>query len=106
MTHVLIVTLSLSYIVLRVLRHVKHFRAVYSVISKTKANSNRKHWLNYWHRCNHRCKRRLVYESDALALNINHTTVYVHIGITFDGPKIRMCAKCENTAMTINLIII
>ena len=37
-------------IVLSVLRHVKHFKAVYSVKTQTKANLSRKHWLNYWHR--------------------------------------------------------
>ena len=30
--------------VLSVLRHVKHFKAVYSVKTKTKANLSRKHW--------------------------------------------------------------
>ena len=45
-------------IVLSVLRHLKHFKAVYSVKTETKANLNRIHFLNYWHRCNHRCKRR------------------------------------------------
>ena len=33
--------------VLSVLRHVKHFKVVYSVKTKTKANLSRKHWLNY-----------------------------------------------------------
>ena len=37
-------------IVLSVLLHVKQFKAVYSVKTKTKANLSRKHWLNYWHR--------------------------------------------------------
>ena len=68
-------------IVLSVLPHVKHFKAVYSVKTKTKANLSRKHWLNYWHRCKHRCKRRLMHEIDALALNFNHTAVYAHIVI-------------------------
>ena len=92
--------------VLSVLRHVKHFKAVYSVKTKTKANLSRKHWLNYWHRCNHRCKRRLMHEIDALALNFNHTTVYAHVVIGCDGPKIRMCAKSGNTAMTTDLMVI
>ena len=73
-------------IVLSVLPHVKHFKAVYSVKSKTKANMSRKHWLNYWHRCKHRCKRRLMHEIDALALSFNHTAVYAHIVIAFDRP--------------------
>ena len=93
-------------IVLSVLRHVKHFKAVYRVKSETKANCNRKHWLNYWHRCNHRCKRRLVYEIDALPLNFNHRTVYAHIGIACDGPKIRTCTRSDNTAITTDLIVI
>ena len=93
-------------IVLSVLRHVKHFKAVYRVKSETKANLSRKHRLNYWHRCNHRCKRRLVYEIDALPLNFNHTTVYAHIGIACDWPKLRMCAKSGNTAITTDFMFI
>ena len=92
--------------VMSVVRHVKHFTAVYSVKKETKANLNRKHWLNYWHRCNHRCKRRLVYESDALPLNVTHTTVNAHIGIACDGPKARMCARSDNTAMKTDLMVI
>ena len=95
-----------SCIVLSVLRHVKRSKAVYSVISKTKANLSRKHWLNYWHRCNHRCKRRLVYDIDALPLNINLTTVYAHIGIACDGLNIRMCAKSDNIATSTDLMVI
>ena len=94
------------WIVLSVLRHVKHFTAVYSVKTKTKANLSRKHWLNYWHRCINRCESRLMHEIDALALNFNHTTVYAHIVITCDGPNIRMCVKSDNTAMTIDLMVI
>ena len=67
---------------------------------------NRKHWLDYWHRCNNRCKRRLMHEIDALALNVNHITVYAHIVITCHVPKIRMCAKSDSTAMTTDLIVI
>ena len=93
-------------IVLSVFRHAKLFTDVYSVKQKTKANLNKKHWLNYWNRCNHRCKRRLVYEIDALPLNFNHTTVYAHIGIACDGPKLRMCARSDNTAMTTDLMVI
>ena len=95
-----------SWIVLSVLRHVKHFKAVYSMKTKTKANLIRKYWLNYWHRCNNRCKSRLIHEIDALALNFNHTTVYAHIVITCDGLKIPMCAKSDNTAMTTDLMVI
>ena len=93
-------------IVLSVLRHVKHFTAVYSVKTKTKANLSRKHWLNYWHRCKHRCKRRLMHGIDALALNVNLSNVYAHIVIACDGPKIGMCAKSDNTALTTDLMVI
>ena len=92
--------------VLSVLRHVKHFIEVYIVKTKTKANLSRKHWLNYWHRCNHRSKRRLMHEIDALALNFNNTTVYANVVIGCYGLKIRMCAKSDNTAMTTDLMVI
>ena len=94
------------WIVLSVLRHVKHIKAVYSVKTKTKVNLSRTHWLTYWHRCNNRCKGRLMHEIDALALNINHTTVYAHTVISSHGPKIRMCVKSDNTAMTADLMVI
>ena len=45
-------------------------------------------------------------EIDPYPLNFNHTTVYVHIAIACDGPKIRMCARCDNTAMTTDLMVI
>ena len=93
-------------IVLEVLQHVKHFKGVYNVKTETKATVGRKHWLNYWHRCNHRCKRRLADEIDALPLNFNHTTVYANICIACDGSKIRMCARSDNTAMTTDLMVI
>ena len=93
-------------IVLAVLRHVKQFKAVYSVKTETKATVGRKHWLNYWHRCSHRCKGSLVYEIDALPLNFVNSTVYAHIGIDCNGPKIRMCAMFDNTAMTTDLMVI
>ena len=95
-----------SWIVLSVLRHVKHLKAVYSVKTKTKANLSRKHWLNYWHLCNNRCKCRLMHETDALALNFTHTTVYAHTVITCDGPNIRMCVKSDTRAMTAGLMVI
>ena len=95
-----------SSIVLSVLRIVKHFKAVYSVKTQTKANLSRKQWLNYWHRCNYRCKRCLVHAIDALPLNFNYIAVYAYIVITCDGPKIRMCAKSDNTAMTTDLMVI
>ena len=95
-----------SWIVLSGLRHVKHFKAVYSVKTKTKANLSRKHWINYWHRWNNKCKSRLMHEIDALALNFNHTTVYAHTVIGCDGPKIRICVKSDNTAMTTDLMVI
>ena len=93
-------------IVLSVLRHVKKFIAVYSVKTQTTTNLSRKHWLNYWHRCNYRCKRCLVHAIDSLLLNFNHTAVYTYIVITSNGPKIRMCAKFDNTAMTTDLMVI
>ena len=93
-------------IVLSVLRHVKHFKAVYSVKTQTKASLSRKHWLNYWHRCIYRCKRCLVHAIDALALNFNHIVVCAHIVISCNGPKIRMRAKSDNTAMTTDLMVI
>ena len=95
-----------SWIVLSVLRDVKHFKAVYSVKTKTKVNLSRNHWLNYWHRCNNRCKSRLMHEIDVRALNFNHTTVYAHTVIACHGHKIRMCVKSDNTAMTIDLMLI
>ena len=93
-------------IVLSDLPHVKHFKAVYSVKPKTKANLSRKHWLNYWYRCKHRWKRRLIHGIDGLLLKFNHTAVYAHIVIGCDGPKIRMCAKSNNTVMTTDLMVI
>ena len=93
-------------IVLSVLPHVKHFKAVYSVKTKTKANLSRSYWLHYWHRCKHRCKRRLMHGIDALALNFNHSTAYAHIVIPCDGPKLRLCAKSDNTAKTNDLMVI
>ena len=72
-------------IVLSVLRHVKHFNAVYSVKTQTKANLIRTHWLNYWHRCNYKCKRCLVHAIDALPLNFNHIAVYAYTVITLMG---------------------
>ena len=93
-------------IVLSDLLHIKHYKAVYSVKTKTKGNLSRKHWLNYWYRYKHRCKRRLMHGIDGLLLNSNHTAVYAHIVIACHGPKIRMCAKSDNTAMTTALMVI
>ena len=45
-------------------------------------------------------------DNDALAINCNHTAVYAHIVIACDGPKVRMCAKSDNTAMTTDLMVI
>ena len=95
-----------SRIVLSVLRHVKLFKAVYSLQTQITANLRRKHWLNYRHRCNNRCKIRVMHEGDAFALNFNHTTVYAHIVITSHGPTIRICVKSDNTAMTTDLMVI
>ena len=60
-----------SWKVLSVLRHGKHLKAVYSLKTKTKANLSRNHWLHCWHRCNNKCKSRLMHEIDTLALNVN-----------------------------------
>ena len=76
-----------SWIVLSALRHVKNFKAVYSLQTQIKDNLRRKHWLNYWHRCNNKCKSRLMHEIDALAFNFNRTTVYAHTVIGCDGLK-------------------
>ena len=95
-----------SWIVLSVLRHVKHYTAVYGLKTKTKANLSRKHWLNYWQRCNNRCKNSLMHEIDALVLNFNHTTEYAHTVITSYGPELRMSVKSDNTAMTTDLMVI
>ena len=75
------------YIVLSVLPHVKHFQAVYSVNTQTKANLSRKDRLNYQHRCKHRCKRRFMHDIDALPLKFNQGTVYPHIVIACCRPK-------------------
>ena len=47
-----------------------------------------------------------MHEIDALALNFNQTTVYPHTVIASDGPKIRICVKSDNTAMTTDLMVI
>ena len=47
-----------------------------------------------------------MHDIDALPLNVNHTAVYAHILIACDGPKLRMCAKSYNTAMTTDLMVI
>ena len=41
-----------------------------------------------------------MHELDAFAENFSHTTVYAQLIITCNGPKIRMCANIENTAIT------
>ena len=74
-------------IVLSVSPHVKQFKAVYCVKTQTKANLSRKHWLNYWHRFMHSCKRRLMHDIDALPLKFNDTTVHAHIAIACCIPK-------------------
>ena len=93
-------------IILSVLLHVKHFKAVYSVKTKNKANLRWKHYRHYWHRCHHTCQRRLMHNNDVLVLNFNHTAVYTYIVIACDGPKLRMCVKSYNTAMTTDLMVI
>ena len=45
-------------------------------------------------------------DNDVHPINFNHTSVYTYIISTFDGPKIRMCAKSDNTAMTTDMMVI
>ena len=92
--------------VLSVLLHVKYFKAVYSVETKTKVNLRRMHFLTYWHQCNHRFKRRLMHEIEALPLNVNHTAVYANNVIASNGPTIHMGAKSDNTAMNTDMMVI
>ena len=47
-----------------------------------------------------------MHEIDVLALNFNHIAVYAHTVIACDGPKLRRCAKSDNTAMTTDLMVI
>ena len=47
-----------------------------------------------------------MHENDVNPLNFNHIAVYTHIVIACDGPKIRMCAMSDNTAMTTDLMVI
>ena len=47
-----------------------------------------------------------MHEIDARPLNFTHITVYANIGIACDGPKIRMCARSDNTAITTDLMVI
>ena len=47
-----------------------------------------------------------MHDNDVHQLNFNHTAVYKHIAIACDGPKIRMCAMSDNTAMTTDLMVI
>ena len=47
-----------------------------------------------------------MHDNDVHPINVNHTAVYTYIISTFDGPKIRMCAKSDNTAMTTDLMVI
>ena len=46
-----------------------------------------------------------MHDNDVDLINFNHTAVYTHIVIASDGPKIRMCAKSDNTEMTTDLIV-
>ena len=47
-----------------------------------------------------------MHDNDVHPLNFNHTAVYTDIVIACNWPKIRMCAKSDNTAMTTDLIVI
>ena len=45
-------------------------------------------------------------DNDVHPIKFNHTAVYTYIISTFDGPKMCMCAKSDNTAMTTDLMVI
>ena len=90
---------------LSVVLNVKLFTPVCSVKTKTNADMSMKLWLNYWHRCIHICKRRLMHEINALQLNFNHTSVNAHVVNACFRPRIRKCANTENTAMTTDLMV-
>ena len=47
-----------------------------------------------------------MHDNDVHQLNFYSTAVYTHIVIACDRPKIRMCAKSDNTAMTTDLMVI
>ena len=47
-----------------------------------------------------------MHDNDVHPINVNHTAVYTDIVIACNGPKIRMCAKSDNTAMTTDLMVI
>ena len=47
-----------------------------------------------------------MHDNDVHPLNFNHTAVYAYIISTCDGPKIRMCAKSDNTAIPSDLMVI
>ena len=47
-----------------------------------------------------------MHETEALPLNVNHTTVYAHCIFACFGPKIRKYANTDNTAMITDLIVI
>ena len=47
-----------------------------------------------------------MHDNNVHPINFNHTSVYTYIISTFDGPKIRMCAKSDNTAKTTDLMVI
>ena len=88
------------------LPHIKLFKDASRVKQKTNADMSKKQWLKYWHRCNHRWKRRLMHEIDALPLNFNHTTVYAHVVVAYNRPKLRNCANTDNIVMTTDLMVI
>ena len=47
-----------------------------------------------------------MHDNDVHPLNFNHTAVYTNIVIGCDGPKVRMCARSDNTAITSDLMVI
>ena len=44
-----------------------------------------------------------MHEIDALAQNVNHTSLNAQLIITCNGPKIRMCANSENQAIKLDM---
>ena len=47
-----------------------------------------------------------MHESNELAQHLKHATVYAQLIVTFNGPKICICANSEYMAMTTDLMVI
>ena len=105
LTHVLIAK-GCPCIVMSVLQHVKHFKALCSLNTKANTNFSRKYWLTYWHQSNSRCNRRLMHEIDLLLMNFNRTTVYAQLPIACNWRKLRMYADTVNKGMNRDLMVV